>query len=331
MPVKKTSSNKTSEKTSVNNIENKEVQDKVSEEKVNQSSLSETSSNNNSFDLNALSSILSSLNQTINNLNEKINKIEQNNEKLADENKSLKESINELNLRDVEKAKELEKSKEFEKFQEVESIKNSQNFTNESNINYYSNAETNRTLSNTERLLEYLTNKKSDREVTIVHNRELVSGLSTHIVLTGTTIDFRTLGEKRVLSWQQFEECVSKYRKWFNKQIILLDSQHKELAETYNVPCVERKDGIILTRNDLQRIGDMSPNDLEKFYNSLTEQDKDFFCSFWLGKCYINDAKFYDRYKVELLNRLSNKGIFDNILALMNNDFARKDSKIKIN
>lgn len=54
----------------------------------------------------------------------------------------------------------------------------------------------------TNRLLEYLTNKKSDREVTIVHNRELIPGLSTHIVLTGLIIDFKTLGEKRVLSWQ---------------------------------------------------------------------------------------------------------------------------------
>ena len=176
----------------------------------------------------------------------------------------------------------------------------------------------------TNRLLEYLTNKKSDREVTIVHNRELIGGLSTHIVLTGLIIDFKTLGEKRVLSWQQFEECVSKYRKWFQKEIILLDSDNLELAEAYNIPCVKRKDGIVLTRNDLAKLGKMSANELETFYSSLTEEDKAFLCSYWLGKCYEKDTDFYNRYKIELLNRLSDGNIFDNVLAVMNNDFKNK-------
>ena len=54
----------------------------------------------------------------------------------------------------------------------------------------------------TERLLEILGNKKSDKEVVIVHNRELLGGLATSIRLTGAAIDFHTLGEERVLSWQ---------------------------------------------------------------------------------------------------------------------------------
>ena len=93
------------------------------------------------------------------------------------------------------------------------------------------------TESKTEKLLEILASKKSDKEITIVHNRELGPGLSTHVSLTGTTIDFHTLGEERTLSWQQFEECVSKYKKWFDKQIILLGSEHEDLCPKYNIPC----------------------------------------------------------------------------------------------
>ena len=179
----------------------------------------------------------------------------------------------------------------------------------------------------TEALLQYLANKKSEREITIVHNRELIGGLTTHIELTGLIIDFRTLGEKRVLSWQQFEECVSKYRKWFEREIILLDSDNKELAEAYHVPMVKRNSGVILTRSDLARVGNMDPRQLEDFFNSLTKEDQGFLCSYWLGKCYEKDPNFYNRYKIDTLSRLADNGCFDNIIALMNNDYNRKTTQ----
>ena len=173
----------------------------------------------------------------------------------------------------------------------------------------------------TTKLLEYLTNKKSDKEIVIIHNRERLGGLATSIRLTGLSIDFHTLGEQRVLNWQQFEECVSKYYKWFQKRIILLAPEFKELAEKYNVPYVKDNNKEILTRNDLGKIGKMPIDELEKYYLALGKEDRDFFCSYWLGKCYEKEPGFYDRYKIELLNRLSRNGSFDNLLITMNYDF----------
>lgn len=184
------------------------------------------------------------------------------------------------------------------------------------------------TSDKTDRLLEILANKKSDKEVVIVHNREMIGGLSTAIKLTGLTINFHKLGEERVLSWQQFEECVSKYRKFFDKEIILLGSDYEELSQRYSVPCAKRANNKIITREDLINLAYMDTRQIEDYYNSLTEEDKAFICSYWLGKCYERDEKFYDRYKVETLNRLS-KGVFDNVLAVMNNDFARRDVTTK--
>lgn len=184
------------------------------------------------------------------------------------------------------------------------------------------------TSDKTDRLLEILANKKSDKEVVIVHNREMIGGLSTAIKLTGLTINFHKLGEERVLSWQQFEECVSKYRKFFDKEIILLGPDYAELSQRYSVPCAKRANNKIITREDLINLAYMDTRQIEDYYNSLTEEDKAFICSYWLGKCYERDEKFYDRYKVETLNRLS-KGVFDNVLAVMNNDFARRDVTTK--
>ena len=81
--------------------------------------------------------------------------------------------------------------------------------------------------SRTEALLEILANRKQDKEVVIVHNREIIGGGSTAIKLTGLTINFHKLGEERVLSWQQFEECVSKYHKFFDKEIIFRKHKSK--------------------------------------------------------------------------------------------------------
>lgn len=179
------------------------------------------------------------------------------------------------------------------------------------------------TFNTTERLLEILGNRKSDKEIVIVHNRELLGGLSTAIQLTGLTINFHTLGEQRVLSWQQFEECVSKYRKWFDKEIILLAPEFADVAERYNVSCLKREGHAVVTKGDLVNIYKKSERELEDYMNSLTEADRDFICSYWLGKCYENDAKYRVRSKVELLNRISNKGVFDNLLAQMNFDSIR--------
>ena len=58
------------------------------------------------------------------------------------------------------------------------------------------------TMTRTDKLLEILANRKQDKEVVIIHNREIIGGASTAIKLTGLTINFHKLGEERVLSWQ---------------------------------------------------------------------------------------------------------------------------------
>lgn len=198
--------------------------------------------------------------------------------------------------------------------QEVQNLKN----TSASTSVY---ATTESTYDKTEKLIEALTNRKSDKEVVIVHNREMLGGLCTAINLTGLNIEFRTLGEQRVLSWQQFEECVSKYRRFFDLEIILLGDEYAELAQRYSVSCVKRGNNHVFTRDELAKLPHMDIRKLEDFFNSLTTQDKEFICSYWLGKCYEKKDGFYDRYKVELLNRLSNSHVFDNLLTLMNGDF----------
>lgn len=181
-----------------------------------------------------------------------------------------------------------------------------------------------------EKYIEAMATRKSDKEVTIVHNREILGGAKTCIKLDNVTIEFSKLGETRTLSWHQFEQLVSKYRGFFNRQIILVADKDRSVAEEYVLPCVQRPDGIALTRNDLDKLPYMDINQLSNLYNSLTSKDKEFMLSYWLGQCYTRTPGYYERYKIEALNTLSGNGMFDALLAFMNGKpLTLVDSKTK--
>lgn len=190
---------------------------------------------------------------------------------------------------------------------EVSALKNEKATDNTSNGDYVSE------------LLKSITNRKSDREVVIIHNQELNGDLTTHLELSNISVDFRQMGEERLLSWQQFEECVSKYRSFFEKKIILLGPGEEELSERYNLPFLFTKKYHILTKQEIQSLPTLNPRDLEDLINSLSDEDQVTIFNLWLGKCYTKEPGYYDRSKVEMLNRLS-QGAFANLIAVMNGD-----------
>lgn len=175
-------------------------------------------------------------------------------------------------------------------------------------------------------ILQTMADNKSNKEITIVHAQEMAPGLSTTIALSNLTIAFRHLGEQRVLTWQQFEEFVSKYPNFIKRGIVLLDEAHSDLCEKYQMKCYIPKSETTLTPQLLTKLGTLSISDLEKTFLKLSSENQKVLMSYWLGKCYEQekDKNFYDRYKIELLNRLSNSYAFGNVLAEMNMDDVKK-------
>lgn len=225
---------------------------------------------------------------------------------LEDENNKLKTEIEQMKKEQVEEALEGE---------------NNTGETSSANVIEVAN-------DRTDRLLETLVNRKMDREVTIVHNAEMFGGMSTYIKLSTMTIDFRKMGEQRVLSWQQFEELCNRYRKFIDRGLIKVTPEYRYLCDTYQIGCYDVEGKKTLTSDILNKLPDMSNEQLESCYNQLYDTDKNILLNYWLGQCYARpenrDKRFYDRYKIELLNRLSNSSVFDNILADMNFEEARR-------
>lgn len=181
----------------------------------------------------------------------------------------------------------------------------------------------------TTKLLEALVNNKSNREVTIIHNEEMFNGLCTAIELSNLSIKFTRLGEQRVLSWQQFEELVSKYRGFIDRGLVKVSANDKDLCDKYQIQCYEPTEGYTITTEILNKLPDMSDEELKKVYNGLSEENQKILLNYWLGKCYAReedrDERFYNRYKIDLLNSLSGSYLFDNIIADMNSAYVRRD------
>ena len=181
----------------------------------------------------------------------------------------------------------------------------------------------------TTKLLEALVNNKSNREVTIIHNEEMFNGLCTAIELSNLSIKFTRLGEQRVLSWQQFEELVSKYRGFIDRGLVKVSANDRDLCDKYQIQCYEPTAGYTITAEILNKLPDMTDDELKRVYNGLSEDNQKILLNYWLGKCYAReeerDKRFYNRYKIDLLNSLSGSYLFDNIIADMNNAYVRRD------
>lgn len=142
--------------------------------------------------------------------------------------------------------------------------------------------------------------------VTIVHLLENYPDISTHIELTGCTIDFHTLGEERSLTWSQFEELAGKFKQLFDMDVIALSEEDSDLVERYNLKTVQDN---MLNRFYLENLPNMKTEDLEALYNKLSSMHKKFIIGYWQRKFFEGDPRFRDRRKIELLNALSHEGM----------------------
>lgn len=188
---------------------------------------------------------------------------------------------------------------------EVESLKSANNNTSTTNTS--------------EDLIRSLAENKTNREVIIVHNRQMMGkNLSTLIKLDNYRTKLRDLGEERVLTYQQFEQFISKYPAYIEKDIILLHPKHQDLAEKFHMRCYNKNSNEYLTQATLNELAHASVARIEEIYLSLNEESRNSLLSFWLGKCYEKDKNFYDRYKLDLLKRLSESKIFDVMIHEIN-------------
>ena len=149
--------------------------------------------------------------------------------------------------------------------------------------------------------------------VKIVHLVQRAPGLVTFIKLSSIEIAMENFGEERIVTIQQFEEMVSKYRSWFNSGMISVAAGYEKVAERYGLKTTKNYP---IDGDFVKELGNLPMDKIEEVYPKLPESGKDFILGLWNRKVIEGNPKFRDIRKIETLNRLSDGALDQVILEL---------------
>ncbi len=135
-------------------------------------------------------------------------------------------------------------------------------------------------------------------DVTIVY----LSNSMGYIKTISTELYMNSYGEEFTLSKSQFDEVAGKYRRWFEKGILAVSHKNMDVAVSKGLPTDADN---VLTREKLEAIGTMSVSDIENLWNSSTLNQKHCITAHVKRKFIEGDARYANREKIDLFNRLA--------------------------
>lgn len=152
------------------------------------------------------------------------------------------------------------------------------------------------------------------RMVKVIHLSQPTGGLVTPVSLSNRNFDFRIYGEEKFLRFDEFQELASKYKSWFDENILALTEEDYDLVERFDLIC--SKD-IPLTSYHLKNITNLSAEELKDLVGKISLNHKLLITRTWAHGYYKEedaDLAFKDRHKVEILNDAVD-GAMENILS----------------
>jgi len=158
-----------------------------------------------------------------------------------------------------------------------------------------------------------------NRMVKVVHLSNPSAPLTTPIELSNRKFDFRFFGEEKFLRFDEFQELASKYKRWFELNILALGSEESDLVERFDLICA---DDVALTSYHIKNLGNLTFEELEDLYKKVSDNHRLLITRMWAYGYYdLKEDGYKDRRKVDMLNDFSG-GAMENILAEI--DEARK-------
>ena len=137
-------------------------------------------------------------------------------------------------------------------------------------------------------------------DVTIVY----CSNSLGYAKISNMELRFNKFGEEFILSRNQFDELVGKYRKWFDKGLLAVSYKNLDIAAAKGL---KTDKDYLLDAKTLNNLGKLSLEELENLWNTLTvPAHKQSIISFYKEKFISGDPDYMDRARVDLMNRLTN-------------------------
>lgn len=147
----------------------------------------------------------------------------------------------------------------------------------------------------------------TNNEVTIVS----CATCSINTPFNTWTLNISRLGQKAVLTREQFAELVNNHRKYFEREYIAVDPKCMDVAQEFGVPVYDNSNNTKIMPEDIAKFGKMTIRELEDYYNNLSEAVQRTFIQYFMNKCYEQDPDFYTVEKMTLLNNLTKGHLFD--------------------
>ena len=157
------------------------------------------------------------------------------------------------------------------------------------------------------------------KKIKVYHMQELIGGTTTVIKLTNTKRKLSRMGQLVTFDIDDFEELVGSYRHYFEKGILALDASHFDYAEMYDLPIYDIKTKAQYNAKILKDVVSYNYEQLQNFYNNLSQNNKIAFLTYWLGQVYEKEKGYYNIEKMRWLNTISNTQTFSSIIMEIEN------------
>lgn len=114
-------------------------------------------------------------------------------------------------------------------------------------------------------------------------------------------------GEQFIISRNQFDALVGKYRSWFDRGILAVAPQDIHVA---SMKGLRTSDEYAISYEKLNKLGTMSPTEIEKFWNSVpTDAHRTSIVTFFKRKNIEGvEPGYKDRARIDVLDRLTDGG-----------------------
>ena len=132
-----------------------------------------------------------------------------------------------------------------------------------------------------------------DEEVTIIFN---MFG-SLRVNFATWSLVLKQFGQRVIITKKQLQELVNNKRGYFDKQFILLDAKHIDLAEDLQVSVFDSSSKKFIQPQDIAKIATMSVYETEEYYNNLSVPMKTTFINYCFNKCCEGDRNFIHSIK----------------------------------
>lgn len=170
--------------------------------------------------------------------------------------------------------------------------------------------------TNVENQIMYENSKKSlDDEITIIYN----DFGTLRAQFPSWKLTLSNFGQRYTMTRRQFQELVNNKRAYFDAAYILLAPEYMKEAEENGVGVYNPNSKEFIKPEDIKKFASMTPRDIEDYYEGLSDNMKNAFVTYFMGKCYDKDINFFSVDKMNTLNRLTGTRLFDNLISVCAN------------